>query len=121
MASVRLLNLFSNSHSVYPHSHILKNVGMLYHGDMKTAKQLERHLKGISNHRRIDILRQVHKSDGITLEEIADELDCNIKTISEHTRRLVQAGLVNKKYRGRNVAHSLSPYGRRIIAFIDAF
>ena len=88
---------------------------------MKTAKQLERHLKGISNHRRIDILRQVHKSDGITLEEIADELDCNIKTISEHTRRLVQAGLVNKKYQGRNVAHSLSPYGRRIIAFIDAF
>jgi len=88
---------------------------------MKTAKQLERHLKGISNHRRIEILRQIHKSDGITLEEIADELDCNIKTISEHTRRLVQAGLVNKKYRGRSVAHSLSPYGRRIIVFVDAF
>ena len=88
---------------------------------MKTAKQLERHLKGISNHRRIDILRLVNKSDGITLEDIADELDCNIKTISEHTRRLVQAGLVNKKYRGRTVAHSLSPYGQRIVKFIDAF
>ena len=88
---------------------------------MKTAKQLERHLKGISNHRRIDILRLVNKSDGITLEDIADELDCNIKTISEHTRRLVQAGLVNKKYRGRTVAHSLSPYGQRIVKFIDEF
>ncbi len=88
---------------------------------MKTAKQLERHLKGISNHRRIEILRQIDKSDGITLEEIADKLDCNIKTMSEHTRRLVQAGLVNKKYQGRSVAHSLSPYGRRIVEFIDAF
>jgi len=88
---------------------------------MKTAKQLERHLKGIANHRRIEILRTVEKSEGITLEDIADHLQCNIKTISEHTRRLVQAGLVNKKYQGRSVAHSLSPYGRRIVKFIDAF
>ena len=88
---------------------------------MKTAKQLERHLKGIANHRRIEILRLVGKSEGITLEDIADNLECNIKTISEHTRRLVQAGLVNKKYEGRSVAHSLSPYGRRIVKFIDAF
>ena len=88
---------------------------------MKTAKQLERHLKGIANHRRIEILRLVGKTDGITLEDIADALDCNIKTISEHTRRLVQAGLVNKKYQGRSVAHSLSPYGERIVKFIDAF
>ena len=88
---------------------------------MKTAKQLERHLKGIANHRRIEILRTIHKDDGITLEEIVEKLDCNIKTISEHTRRLVQAGLVNKKYEGRNVAHSLSPYGHKIVTFIDAF
>ncbi len=88
---------------------------------MKTAKQLERHLKGLANHRRIDILRAVSKSEGITLEQIAEQLDCNFKTISEHTRRLVQAGLVQKKYRGRNVEHSLSPYGARMVKFIDAF
>ena len=88
---------------------------------MKTARQLERHLKGISNHRRIEILRLVDRSEGITVEEIAEQLECNMKTISEHTRRLVQAGLVNKKYKGRSVAHSLSPYGRRIITFINAF
>ena len=88
---------------------------------MKTAKQLERHLKGVSNHWRIEILRAVSKSEGITLEQIAEQLDCNMKTISEHTRRLVQAGLVNKKYLGRNVTHALSPYGARIVKFIDAF
>jgi len=90
-------------------------------GHMKTAKQLERHFKGIANHRRIEILLLVGKSDGLSLEEIATALECNLKTVSEHTRRLVQAGLLNKKYRGREVAHSLSPYGTRLIKFITTF
>ena len=87
----------------------------------KTAKQMERHFKGIANHRRIDILLLVSKTEGITVDQIANELDCNIKTISEHTRRLVQAGLLNKKYRGRQVEHSLSPYGNQLIKFITIF
>lgn len=87
----------------------------------KTSKQLERHFKGIANHRRIDILFLVKNFDGITLEEIADKLKCNFKTISEHTRRLVYAGLLNKKYKGRAVAHSLSPYGQRFIEFMEIF
>lgn len=89
--------------------------------NMKTAKQLERYFKGAANHRRLDILRLIARNDGITLEDIADALRCNIKTISEHTRRLVQAGLLNKKYRGRQVEHSLSPYGKRFVAFSKTF
>ena len=88
---------------------------------MKTAKQLERHLKGLANHRRIEVLRLVKKSDGITLDEIGERLGCNIKTLSEHVRRLTLAGLVEKKYQGRRVAHSLSPYGARFLSFIDTF
>lgn len=87
----------------------------------KTAKQLERHFKGIANHRRIDILKLIAENEGISLENIADSLECNIKTISEHTRKLVQAGLVNKKYQGRVVAHFLSPYGRTFYKFITTF
>ena len=87
----------------------------------KTAKQIERHLKGAANHRRIEILFLIAKNDGITLEKIAGVLNCNLKTISEHTRRLVQAGLVNKKYQGREVAHSLSPYGKKLHSFIKTF
>ena len=89
--------------------------------NLKTSKQLQRHFKGIANHRRIDILFLVKKSDGASLEQIADELRCNIKTISEHTRRLVQAGLLNKKYQGRIVAHSLSPYGQKLVKLIESF
>ena len=88
---------------------------------MKTAKQLERYFKGTANHRRIEILLLVAKEEGITLEKIAENLNCNFKTISDHTRRLAQAGLLNKKYSGRSVNHSLSPYGKEFVKFIKTF
>lgn len=88
---------------------------------IKTSKQIERYFKGLANHRRIDILLLVNENDGIILDEIAKKLNCNFKTISEHTRRLVQAGLLNKSYRGRSVTHSLSPYGYITIKFIQTF
>ena len=97
---------------------------MLYDRNMKKIKnsrQLERHFKGIANHRRIDILFLVQDLNGITLENIAGKMECNLKTISEHTRRLVQAGLLNKQYRGRTVTHSLSPYGEKLTKFIRTF
>lgn len=87
----------------------------------RTGKQLERYFKGAANHRRIEILLLVAKEKGITLEGIADALDCNFKTASEHTRRLVAAGLLNKEYQGRNVAHAVSPYGKRFASFITTF
>ena len=88
---------------------------------MKTSKQIERHFKGVANHRRIDILFLVFAHPDISVEGIAKHLDVNFKTISEHTKRLVQAGLLNKKYRGRNVIHSLSPYGEKFLKFIKTF
>jgi len=88
---------------------------------MKTAKQLERYFKGAANHWRIDILRFVGRNEGAIVEEIAEKLGGNFKTISQHTRQLVQAGLLNKSYRGRKVAHALSPYGRKFIHFMKTF
>jgi predicted ArsR family transcriptional regulator len=88
---------------------------------MKTTKQLERYFKGAANHRRIAILLIVEKNDGITVEEIADALETNFKTISQHTRSLVHAGLLNKKYRGRQVTHSPSPYGGAFLKFMKTF
>ena len=88
---------------------------------MKTTKQLERYFKGAANHRRLEILFLIAKHNGLTLEQIAETLNCNMKTISEHTRRLVQAGLLNKKYRGRAVEHSLSPYGQGFVDFGKKF
>jgi predicted transcriptional regulator len=89
--------------------------------NLKTSKQMERHLKGVANHRRIDILLLVDKHAGITLDNIISELDANPKTIGEHVRRLAIAGLIVKKYRGRFVEHSLSPYGKLFTRFLKSF
>ncbi len=88
---------------------------------LKTTKQMERHLKGMANHYRIGILLFLAGSDRATLEEIIKALDANEKTIGEHTRRLYAAGLVNKKYRGKFVEHSLSPYGKTFVKFLESF
>lgn len=87
----------------------------------KTPKQMERHLKGVANHRRIEILFVVAENDGITLDSISEIVGGNIKTIHEHTQRLIQAGLLNKYRHGRGVGHSLSPYGKRFLKFIKTF
>lgn len=89
--------------------------------DIKKAKNIERHLKGVANHRRISIIFLISEREGLSLDAISEALDCNIKTISEHTRRLFQAGLINKKYKGREVCHSLSPYGKKFVKFLKSF
>jgi|SRR3989344_5459470 len=88
---------------------------------IKTPKQMERHLKGISNHYRIEILLLLAERNGITLEDIVETLKANEKTIGEHTRRLYLAGLLNKKYRGKFVEHTLSPYGKTFVRFLKSF
>lgn len=88
---------------------------------MKTTKQLERYFKGAANHWRLAILLLVQKREGLTLDDIVRELKANPKTISEHTRVLVRAGLLNKTYKGRQVEHELSPYGQRFVTFVKTF
>ncbi|MEK7612273.1 MAG: winged helix-turn-helix domain-containing protein [Patescibacteria group bacterium] len=87
----------------------------------KSPKQMERHLKGMANHYRIEILLLIADRSKITLEEITDIVGANEKTLSEHTGKLYQVGLINKKYRGRFVEHSLSPYGKTFVRFLQSF
>ena len=82
---------------------------------------MEQHLKGMANHYRIQILLLVAQREGITLGDISTALNANEKTLGEHTRRLHQAGLLNKKYRSKFVEHSLSPYGKTFVRFLKSF
>ena len=90
-------------------------------GKMKTARQMERHLKGMANHYRIEILLLIAAREAITLDGIIEAIGANEKTLGEHTRRLHQAGLVNKRYRGKFVEHTLSPYGKTFVHFLKSF
>lgn len=87
----------------------------------KTPKQMERHLKGLANHYRIEILLLINQTSGITLYQIIKSIGGNKKTIGAHTNKLFSAGLVDKKYHGRYVEHTLSPYGKIFVEFLKAF
>ncbi len=82
---------------------------------------MERHLKGIANHWRISILLLLSEEPGTTTDGIAEALGGNYNTLSIHTHKLVYAGLVDKHYKGRNVAHSLTPYGKAFVSFLTTF
>ncbi len=88
---------------------------------MKTTKQLERYFKGAANHWRIAILIEVDRNEGVSVEGITQKLEANFKTISQHTKALMHAGLLNKRYQGRNVVHALSPYGKAFLKFFKTF
>lgn len=85
---------------------------------MLTTRQLERIVKGFSNHRRIQIMDLVSASPELSLQEIATRLKINIKTASEHVRRLAIPGLVLKRHRGTEVLHKLTPTGELILKFL---
>ena len=87
----------------------------------KSSRKLERIFKGVANHRRIEILFMLKKNPELTLNAISQNSKCNMKTIAEHTRRLVIAGLINKNRFNNMVLHSLSPYGEKMIKCIEMF
>lgn len=88
---------------------------------VKTPKNLERYFKGVSNHRRIQILLLVSHRPAIILDDIVSAVQGNDKTIGEHVRRLTLAGLIEKSYSGRMVEHRLTPYGEMFVRFIKDF
>jgi predicted transcriptional regulator len=88
---------------------------------VKTAKQLERHFKGIANYRRIEVLMLIKKNPSITLDNISENLDVNYKTISDHVSRLARAGLISRKQRGVSAEYTLTPYGKLFYNFIREF
>ncbi len=81
-------------------------------------RRLERLVKVFSNHRRIQIMELISDTPELSVMEIATKLKINIKTASEHIRRLAISGLVLKRNRGVNVLHKLTPTGYLILKFL---
>jgi predicted ArsR family transcriptional regulator len=84
----------------------------------KTYRQLERIVRGFSNHRRIEIMELLQRTPELSLFEIADELKINFKTASEHVRRLAAADLVMKRNEGSAVRHRLTNQGVITLKFL---
>jgi len=82
------------------------------------ARSLERVVKGFSNHRRIEILDVLRKHPELSVDEVATKLNINIKTASEHIRRLAISGLVLKRNEGNRVRHKLTNRAEAILKFL---
>ena len=81
-------------------------------------RQLERIVKGFANHRRIQMLDLLSREPELSVAEIAQKLDVNMKTASEHLRRLAQSGLILKRNQNVNVRHRLTERGNHILKFL---
>ncbi|MBI2589273.1 ArsR family transcriptional regulator [Candidatus Saccharibacteria bacterium] len=75
-------------------------------------------LKGGANHHRINILFLLDKRGKLTLDEVAEALRANYKTIAVHLSRLHKSGLVTKRYKASAVEHDLTPRARHILNFL---
>ena len=78
----------------------------------------EKIMKGVANHRRIQILQLLTQQSGLTLYEIRNALGIANQTACEHIRRLCHSGLVQKKALGRYTLHNLSQLGRQMVIWL---
>jgi DNA-binding transcriptional ArsR family regulator len=85
---------------------------------MRGNRELERMVKGFANHRRIEVMRLLAQEPELSLAEIAERTKINVKTASEHLRRLAIAGVVLKRNEASSVRHALSPRGILILKFL---
>ena len=85
---------------------------------MKSFRQIERIVRGFSNHRRVQMLTVLDARPDIDLSTLSSACGVNMKTAGEHARRLAITGMVLKRAKGPSVMHTLSPRGRRVLAFL---
>jgi len=84
---------------------------------MKKYRELERIIKGVANHRRIEILDLVGKEPELSVYDIAEKLKIDFRTASQHLTKLAIAGLVMKRNDASSVRHALTNRGKLILQF----
>lgn len=84
----------------------------------KSYRTLERLVRGFANHRRIQLMEVLKKTPELSVDEIADLLNINYKTVADHLRRLAIAGLVLKKSDSVSIRHKLTPRAEYVLKFL---
>ncbi len=85
---------------------------------MRKPRQLERLVRGFSNHRRIEILELLARSPELSVVEVSDALKINYKTGADHIRRLTISGLIMKRNDNNSVRHTLTNDGKSVLKFL---
>ncbi len=74
--------------------------------------------RALGNGYRLRILLAVFQDPGITLDQINQAVGGDFRNISAHTKKLVHADLIQKRYQGKHVTHTISPRGKTILSFL---
>lgn len=85
---------------------------------MQDRRKLERIVRGFSNHRRIQLLDLLDRRPELSVQEAAEEVRSDYRTVAEHLRRLTIAGLILKRNQAQTVRHALTDRGRRVLMFL---
>jgi len=80
-------------------------------------RKLERIIKGVANHRRIEILVLLNRKPELSVEEISDRLNVNFKTIAAHVGKLAASGMIMKRNDINFVRHNLTSRGQTTLKF----
>jgi DNA-binding transcriptional ArsR family regulator len=87
-------------------------------GGKLDTRWVERVIKGVANHRRIQILELLGRSPELSVEEISEATKIGYPTASSHIAKLTIAGLVIKRNEGQAVRHKLSDRGAATLKFL---
>jgi DNA-binding transcriptional ArsR family regulator len=86
----------------------------------KSYYQIERMVKGFSNHRRIEILELLKDRPELTLSDISKIIKTNFRTVSDHIKKMATAGLVLKRTDGFSVRHKVTERGLMVLRFLKS-
>ena len=78
----------------------------------------EKIIKGIANHRRIEVLYLLAGSPSMSVEEIAEACRIDYKTVASHLKRMTLSGLITKTNYGRRVEHKITKLGSDSVKFL---
>ena len=79
---------------------------------------VEKIIKGFANKHRLDIISLLEKRPGLSIDNISELLHMEYKNTSAHLYKLSIGGIIDKKYRGATVFHSLTDRGKSILQFV---
>lgn len=82
------------------------------------AKELESILKGVSHHRRVEMLFVLLDKPNLTLNDLSEKTDTDPRNTSQHVFKMVHAGLIKKRTFGYTVEHSLTKLGEEVAKHI---
>ncbi len=87
----------------------------------KELLEIVQMFKMMGNDYRMRILILLGQKDKLTLDQINENVGGDFANISSHTKKLAQVGLIQKKYKGKFVQHSLTLNGKRALKALDQF